>query len=161
MRSLLFSSVFWPLQDKDILLIQAVGQLQQGLVVPVHPGAVPFHDRRFGAPKAHAVAPLVGRDFEPQRRACALIPAVPAEQGQPQVVFVGSPAEQPPGVPVDAGDLQVELAFGKAFQQLVLHVGPQFLHGLIQVFEIVRLVGFKPGFFIVEPDAPEKLNGLR
>ena len=79
---------------------------------------------------------------------------------EPQVVFVGPAAMEPPGVPVDAGHLADEPQVRPLLGEEVMELVRQSAHGLIELGEIGLLVGFKPAALIVEADAPHEVHGL-
>ena len=63
-----------------------------------------------------------------------------------------------PGVPVDPADLQnVPAPLPEGCEQVL----PQVLHGIVQSFYILALIGRKPVPVIIHADSPEKINRLR
>ena len=124
--------VVLPLQHKYVLLLEAAGQLFHGLGLPVHAGAELGHGDGWSLPEAHAVGVALRAQLEPEHRLGAAL-LVGAGQAQPQMVLVGAAAEEPPGVPVDAGHLADEVQVGMAVGKGHVHLVGQRLHGPLKV----------------------------
>jgi len=75
------------------------------------------------------------------------------------MVLVGAAAEEPPGVPVDAGHLADEVQVGMAVGKGPVHLVGQRLHGPLKGGQVLLLVGLEPALFVVEPDAPHEVHG--
>src|SRR5699024_196262 len=104
-------------------------------------------------------APPLRSHLEPEDRPVG--PRVPLRpQGEPQVVLVGTPAVEPPGVPVDPGNVEVQPQLGPLGGEAVVDLLPQRRRGLIETAEILLLVGLEPGPVVVEADPPQKVQGL-
>ena len=80
--------------------------------------------------------------------------------GKPQVVLVGPAAEEPPGVPVDAGDVYPSLKVREAGGEARIGVGGQGLEGGVHLVLKFLLVGEKPGPLVVEGELPEERAGF-
>ena len=65
------------------------------------------------------------------------------------MILVGPPAIEPPGVPVDAGDLAHQGFPLELRGHVVVELVPQLLHGPVEVVQVVLLVGFAPGPLVV------------
>ena len=107
-----------------------------------------------------AAAPAAGggADLKPEGGAVLAGGAVP--QGKPQVVLVGSPAEEPPCVPVDAGDVALNVQLGKALLQQRAGLFGQVLEGLVQAALKLLFMFEKPGALVVKAQLPQKFPGL-
>ena len=78
-------------------------------------------------------------------------------QGEPEVGFVGSPAIQPPRIPIDAADAQHQGQFFVGGGEFFIDVFPQRPQGGLDIVEVLLLVALEPGALVVEPNAPEKI----
>lgn len=76
------------------------------------------------------------------------------------MVLVGSPAVEPPGIPVDPGDVEIQRQLGKVLPHKSLGLGSQLHGGLVQAAEVLLLVGQKPASLVIETDAPEEIQSL-
>lgn len=84
-------------EGKDLLPVEAAGQLLHGLGLPIHPGPQLGHGEGRGLPEAHAVGVALRLQLKPEggQGAGMLQGLVDA---QPQVILIGPPAEEPPGI---------------------------------------------------------------
>ena len=146
-------------QLKDLLAVKLAHQLLQGLGVPVDLLAIAGHGGGGSGPEAHAIAVIVRGDLKIEGRAARPV-LVPGADAEPQVVLVGSLAVEPPGVPVNAADLQDQRLMGQRCRQTVVHGLAQLTGGGQQVLLVIVLMGQEPAAFVVEADAPHEIHGL-
>ena len=76
------------------------------------------------------------------------------------MVLIGPPAEKPPGVPVDAGHMQLEAPAGETLLHQGGGVGGQGLEGPVQKLLKLLLMGQKPGPLVMKGQLPQKVAGL-
>ena len=108
-------------------------------------------------PVAAAAAPAGAADLEPEHGPEGA--ALAALQGKPQVILVGAAAEQPPGVPVDAGDVGLELLVREGGLHLFQRLEGQGAEGLVQRVLEFLLVLQEPGAVVVHGEAPDEIAG--
>ena len=121
--------------------------------------AVRLHQRRLRRPEAHAVAVIVRPDLKVKRGPPRPVLAAGAD-AEPQVVLVRSIPVQPSGIPIDAGELQQKRLLGECRVQGFIHLLAQRTGGGQEMCLIVLLMRQKPGAFVVEPNAPQKVQCL-
>ena len=146
-------------QLKHLLAVKRPHQLLQGPGVPVDLLAIAGYQGGGGGPEAHAVAVVVRGDLKIEGGAAGPV-LVPGADAEPQVVLVGPLAVEPPGVPVNAADLQDQRLPGQGRRQPLVHRLAQLPGGGQQVLLIVVLVDQEPAALIVEADAPHKIHGF-
>ena len=75
-----------------------------------------------------------------------------------QALLVGPLAVEPPRIPVDPADMEVQPQLGELLHKAVVDLPPQLHGGLVEVLHIRLLVGGKPGPVVVEADAPQEVQ---
>ena len=66
---------------------------------------------------------------------------------------------EPPCIPVDAGDMKVQLLLGIGGGHGGMDLAAQLLEGSDDQIQILLLVGLEPTALIIESDAPQKIHG--
>ena len=88
------------------------------------------------------------------------MPVHPVPDGEPQMVLIGPPAIEPPGVPVDPGDVELKglvRVFGLDQRQ---SVPAKLVEGLLQHPEELLPVLLEPGPLVMKRQIPQKLARL-
>ena len=67
---------------------------------------------------------------------------------------------EPPGIPVDPGDMEVESQLRGFLLHDLLDLLPQLAQGLSHVGQILLLVLQKPAAFVIEADSPQEIHCL-
>ena len=110
-------------------------------------------------PPARAAAVAVGADLEPEAGRFAAVFDRVLER-EPDMVVERPAAEQAARVAVDAGDVQIEMQVGIIGLEPVIELGGERLgRGHDGVLEFLLVLG-EPGTVVIEPDAPEYVDGL-
>ena len=128
--------------------------------MPVDLLAVGLHQRRCRCPEAQAEAVVVRPQLKPEGGPSRPV-LVTGTDAPPQVILVGAPAVEPPGVPVNAGYLQDQRLVGKRLVHRLIDLFAQLLDGSQEGIDVLVLVRHKPAPLIVEADAPHEVHRLR
>ena len=146
-------------QGEDLLLLQAARQRFGGLGVQLQLCAEAIHDQVALGPAAHAKVPALGREAEPVGRRGQLLPVGP--EGEPEMVVHRPAAVEPPGVAVDAGDMEIPVVLRVLLLQMRKQRVGQLLGGPVHQALIVLLVGAEPFAAVVQPELPEEIHRFR
>lgn len=111
--------------------------------VPVDAGAELGHGDGLGAVIAHPQAVILRRDLKIEGGDMGP-PLLLGPDGEPQVVLVGAAAVEPPCIPVDAGDMKVQLLLGIGGGHGGMDLAAQLLEGSDDQIQILLLVGLEP-----------------
>ena len=156
-RLALAPGILRPTQRKDLLLVELPHQTAQRLGVLVEAPAVGGHQRRAGTPEAHAVAVIVRPDLKIEGGATRPV-LIAGADAEPQVILVRPLPVEPPGAPVDAGQLQQKRIVGTHLVNGVIDLLRQRPRGGQQMLLIVLLMLHEPAPLVVEANAPQKVH---
>ena len=157
-RMALGACILRPMQEEHILLLQLLCKRLQLFYVPVGELAEARRRARL-APVAKAVAVSLAAHLKPETRRVGA-PLQLVLKREPDVILERPAAEQPSGIAVDLGDVQIQMQVGIGLRQPVVKLARERLgrgHNIVVELFLARV---KPLAGIIEADVPEEIHGL-